>query len=101
MYDTGEWQSGWDNESDPQSGFCLITAYIYKNGELTEAEVEPGLNDFELKEDRFHFANVTHVEFDDRTIKIHFKDANNERHYYEFTWDGTTMRKTYEGLSDF
>ena len=98
VYETSDWQPGWEIENNPQEGFTLISAYIYKNGDLTEVEAEPGLNDFELNEDQFHFANVTNIVFDDRTIKIHFKDANNERRFYEFTWDGTSMRKTNEGL---
>ena len=101
MYDTGLWQSGWDNENDPYSGFSRIMAYIYKDGVLPEAEVEPELNDFELKEDMFHFANVTEIEFDDFAIRIHFKDANDVLRYCEFGWDGTTMTKTINGYTEF
>ena len=97
VYATSNWQDGWEEE-DSDNGFSKISAYIYKNGQLTEVEPEPELNDFPLKKDGYRFSTVSGVYFYDRTMTVSTGFAENGKMQgVEFTWDGTTMRKTYEG----
>lgn len=97
VYETANWQPGWEEE-DSESGFSKISAYVYKNGQLTEVEPEPELNDFPLKEDSYHFSTVSNIYFYDRTMTVSTGFAESGKMQgVEFTWDGTTMRKTYEG----
>ena len=98
VYETSFWQAGWE-EDEVKSGYSKISAYIYKNGQLTEVEPEPELNNFPLQTDAFHFSNVTSVFFYDRTMTIATGSPDDDKMQgVEFTWDGTKMRKTYEGI---
>ena len=100
VYETANWQTGWEEE-DSDSGFSKISAYIYKNGQLTEVEPEPELNDFPLKNDNYHFSTVSGVFFYDRTMTIVTESLEDGRYQgVEFTWDGATMKKTFEGVFD-
>ena len=99
VYATTEWQPG--GEEDPNSGFSLIDAYIYKNGVLTKVEPEPELNDFPLGGDDLHFTTVSGIYFYDRTMTVATGFLENGNlNGVEFTWDGTAMKKTYEGVFD-
>ena len=61
-------------------------------------ESEPELNDFPVKNDGIHFSNVTSVFFYDRTITVATGFAGEDKMQgVEFTWDGTKMKKTFEG----
>lgn len=96
VYVSTDWQPG--TEDDTLGGFTKISAYLYKDGVLTEVEPEPELNDFPLKEDAYHFANVTGIYFYDRTMTVATGyHENGKLQGVEFTWDGTTMKKTYQG----
>lgn len=100
VYETGNWQSGWPG-NEAESGFSKFSAYIYKNGQLTEVEPEPELNNFPLSEDGFHFSSVMAVYFYDRTMTVATGFSGNGKiQGAEFTWDGTTMKKTFEGTFD-
>lgn len=97
VYVTVNWQPGWE-EDEVNSGYSKFSAYIYKNGQLTEVEPEPELNDFPVKNDGIHFSNVTSVFFYDRTITVATGFAGEDKMQgVEFTWDGTKMKKTFEG----
>ena len=97
VYETANWQPGWE-EDDDDSGYSKISAYIYKNGQLTKVEPEPGLNDFPLKNDGNHFSMVSGVYFYDRTMTVATGETDDGKlQGVEFTWDGTTMKKTFEG----
>jgi len=101
VYETHNWQPGWEIENNPEEGFTLISAYIYKNGDLTEVEPEPELNDFPLNSDNYHFSTVSGVFFYDRTMTIVTESLGDGRYQgVEFTWDGATMKKTFEGAFD-
>ena len=100
VYVTTDWEPG-DDEEDVDAGYSPVEAFIYKDGKVTEAEVEPGMNDFETNVGGFRFAKVTSVSFNENTMEMAFKDESNKEYRLEFTWDGTTMRKTFEGLIDF
>lgn len=98
VYEISYWQAGWE-EDELKSGYSKFSAYIYKNGQLTEVEPELELNDFPLQDDAFHFSNVTSVFFYDRTITVATSSPDDDKMQgVEFTWDGTKMRKTYEGI---
>ena len=98
VYEISFWQAGWE-EDELKNGYSQFSAYIYKNGQLTEVEPEPELNDFPLQDDAFHFSTVTSVFFYDRTITVATGSPDDDRMQgVEFTWDGTKMRKTYEGF---
>ena len=98
VYETNNWQPGWEGEP---GGFTPFSCYIYKNGVLTEADPERELNDFALDDDNSYFASVIDVYFNDRTLTV-VTGFNQGGGYngVEFTWNGTTMRKTYEGPLD-
>lgn len=102
VYETSELQLGWKDDN-VDNGFAQFTVYIYKDGVLTETEAEPELNAFPVGKDGYHFSTVTGVDFNDRTVVIFTSplDENNRRSGVEFTWDGTTMRKTREGMFDY
>ena len=95
VYETNNWQPGWEGES---GGFTPFSCYIYKNGVLTEVDPERELNDFPLDDDNSYFSSVIDVYFNDRTLTV-VTGFNQGGGYngVEFTWDGTTMRRTYEG----
>ena len=99
MYVTTDWQPG-DDEDDADAGYSPVEAYIYKDGKVTEAEVEPGMNDFETNVGGFRFAKVTTIGFNEDSMVIFFKDESSTEHRVEYTWDGSAMRKTFEGLAE-
>jgi hypothetical protein len=65
---------------------------------VTEAEVEPGMNDYETNVGGFRFVKVIDIIFRDDAIEIVHKDESNGKRRVEYTWDGTSMRKTNEEL---
>lgn len=99
VYVTTEWQPG-DESDDVDAGYSPIQAFIYKDGKVTEAEVEPGMNDFETNIGGSRFAKVSGIDTNDKTINMTFEDESEKKHRIEYTWDGTAMRKTYEGPFD-
>ena len=95
VYETTNWQPGIDTDTE---GYTWISAYIYKDGVLTEVEAEPELKAFTVKKDGVHLADVTGVYFYDRTMTVATGETDDGKMKgVEFTWDGTTMHKTYEG----
>jgi hypothetical protein len=97
VYVTTDWQPG-DEDDDVDAGYSPIETYVFKDGKVTETEVEPGMNDFETNVGGSRFAKVTSVGFDVNTMEIIFKDESDVKHLVEYTWDCTSMRKTNEGL---
>ena len=97
VYETANWQPGWEEE-EANSGYSEFSAYIYKKGQLIEVEPEPELNDFPMAQDGIHFSSVIGVYFYDRTMTVATGETDDGKMIgVEFTWDGTTMHKTYEG----
>jgi hypothetical protein len=95
VYETTDWQPGIDTDAE---GYTKFSAYIYKDGVLTEVEPEPELNAFSIKEDGIHFVDVMGAYFYDRSMTVATGETEDGKlQGVEFTWDGTTMKKTYEG----
>ena len=97
MYVTTDWQPG-DEGDDVDAGYSPIETYVFKDGKVTGAEVEPGMNDYETNAGGFRFVKVVGVNFRDDAMEIVHRDESNEKSRVEYTWDGTSMRKTNEGF---
>ena len=97
VYVTTDWQPG-DEGDDVDAGYSPIETYVFKDGKVTESEVEPGMNDYETNVGGFRFAKVIDIIFRDDAMEIVHRDDSNTEHRVEYTWDGTSMRKTNEGL---
>lgn len=97
VYTTYNFESGWMEEEE-YNGYVPLSAFIYKNDELTEVEAEPELNDFELNGNNV-FTNVEHILFLEDAIVVIFKKENptDKTRGVVFKWDGITMKKTHEG----
>ena len=97
VYETTDFQPGWEDETP--AGFTLFSSYIYKDGVLIDVKPESELNAFPLGSDNYHFASVKGVYFYDRTMTIATELLEDGRvKGVEFTWDGTAMKKTFEGI---
>lgn len=85
------------------SGYLKIEAFIFKNGVITEVEPEPDLVfdpilDENLEDFGEEFVKINGLYFYDRTMTVvtgTTEEGNLEG--IEFTWDGTNMKKTFEG----
>ena len=100
VYTTYEFDSGWPEDAEG-NGFVHLSAYIYKDDEATEVELDPGLDDFEVNEHNV-YVNIWSVLFLEDSIVFLFEkeDPTEPTRGVVFKWDGETMKKTHEGVID-